>query len=67
MDFEAAIRKSIKAYREGKDAENLLEAVGGTKYDREYFDALEEEMLSKNDKKSKKGRKTIELDEVEEY
>lgn len=65
MDFEAAIRKSIKAYREGKDAENLLEAVGGTKYDREYFDALEEEMLSSNDTK-KKGRKKIDLEEVEE-
>jgi hypothetical protein len=45
MTFEDAVRKSIKAYFEGKDPENLLEAMGGTKYTREYFDEMEEELL----------------------
>lgn len=45
MTFEEAVRKSIKAYFEGKDPENLLEAMGGTKYTREYFDEMEEELL----------------------
>jgi len=45
MTFEDAVRKSIKAYFEGKDPDNFLDAMGGTKYNREYFDEMEEELL----------------------
>lgn len=49
MTFEEAIRKSIKAYFDGKDPTNLLETMeGGMKYSREYFDQAEKELLGKD-------------------
>lgn len=47
MTFEEAIRVSIKSYLEGRDPEAYLEAAGTQpKYTREYFDQLEEDVLS---------------------
>lgn len=57
MKFEEAVRKSIKAYFEGRDPEAFLEAHGDIKYTREYFDEVEEEMLSDTKKKTMKKDK----------
>ena len=54
MKFEEAVRKSIKAYFEGRDPEKFLEAQGEIKDTREYFDEVEEEMLSDTKKKTMK-------------
>jgi hypothetical protein len=57
MTFEEAIRKSIKAYFDGKDPSALIEAKGGIKYDRAFFDKLEEDIVEpKNLKKAKKTK-----------
>lgn len=49
MTFEEAIRKSIKAYFDGKDPTALLSTMeGGMKYTREYFDQAEQELLGKD-------------------
>ena len=55
MKFEEAVRKSIQAYFSGKDAENFLAENGATKYTREYFDEVEEEVVGKS--ASKKNNK----------
>jgi hypothetical protein len=57
MKFEEAVRKSIKAYFEGRDPEKFLEAHGEIQYTREYFDEVEEEMLSDTKKKTMKKDK----------
>jgi hypothetical protein len=63
MTFEEAIRKAIKAYRDGKDPDELLKAKGTSlSYDREYFDGLEEEIVGKASKKSKKNKKDEEME-----
>lgn len=64
MKFEEAVRKSIQAYFEGKDAENFLAENGSTKYTREYFDEVEEEFVGKDAKKkrSKDGEEEELLD-----
>lgn len=64
MKFEEAVRKSIKAYFEGRDPEKFLEAHGEYKYTREYFDNVEEEMLA--DTKKKKMKKDILKEEGED-
>lgn len=57
MTFEEAIRKAIKAYREGKDPEELIKAKGKKlSYDRDYFNGLEKEIVGKDSKKSKKKK-----------
>ena len=60
MKFEEAVRKSIKAYFEGKDAENFLAENGATK----YTDEVEEEFVGKDAKKkqSKDGEEEELLD-----
>lgn len=61
MTFEEAVRKSIKAYFNGKDPSALIEAKGGIKYTREFFDKLEEEIVEpKGLKKAKKITKAEE-------
>jgi hypothetical protein len=61
MTFEEAIRKAIKAYREGKDPEELMKVKGGeSKFTRDYFNDLEEEIVGKDSKKSKKKKKSDE-------
>lgn len=67
MTFEEAIRKAIKAYRDGKDPDELMKAKGKTtlSYDREYFDGLEEEIVGKDAKKSKKNNKKKLDDDLE--
>lgn len=68
MTFEEAIRKAIKAYREGKDPEELMKAKGkkALSYDRDYFKELEEEIVGKDSKKStKKKNKKLDDDEME--
>lgn len=63
MTFEEAIVTAVRKYYAGKDPEKLLEASEGDfKYTREYFDALEEELMS-SDKKEKSKKD----EEVEEY
>jgi hypothetical protein len=64
MTFEDAIKMAIRKYYSGSDPEELLKAKGSEiKYTREYFDDLEEELLSsKKGKKPKKKKK----DKVEE-
>jgi ABC-type transporter lipoprotein component MlaA len=63
MTFEEAIVTAVRKYYAGKDPEALMEASEGEfKYTREYFDELEEEIMSSSeDKKSKKD------EEVDEY
>lgn len=57
MKFEEAIIKSIKAYREGKDPDELFKVVGKVKYTREYFDELEKSLVGeKKDKEKKRGK-----------
>jgi len=49
MTFEEAVRKSIRAYFDGKDPSMLLETMEGEmKYSREYFDQAEQELLGKD-------------------
>lgn len=56
MTFEEAIRKSIRAFLEGKPAENLKEAYGKEiKYTKEYFDELEKQII-KGTKKTKPSK-----------
>jgi hypothetical protein len=64
MTFEEAIRKAIKAYRDGKDPDELLKTKGKPlTYDREYFNGLEEEIVGKASKKSsKKSKKDEEME-----
>jgi len=64
MTFEEAVRKSIKAYFSGKDAENFLSENGDLKYTREYFDEMEEELVGKEakEKRSKDGQEKEMLD-----
>lgn len=69
MTFEEAIIKAVKKYYEGRDPEELLESQEGeSKYTREYFDELEEELLESDTKKKskKKKKKDEEEQEVEE-
>lgn len=61
MTFEEAVRKSIKAYFDGRDPENFLSAMGKVKYTRDYFDELEEEMVG--DPKAKKKSKPTDNEE----
>lgn len=49
MTFEEAIRRSIKAYFDGKDPVKLNEAKGEVRYTREYFDEMEEELIGSKD------------------
>jgi len=49
MTFEEAIRRSIKAYFDGKDPTNLNEVKGEVRYTREYFDEMEEELIGSKD------------------
>ena len=52
MNFEEAIRMSIKSYYKGIDPENLNSTKEEESvYTREYFDELEEELLSQNKSK----------------
>jgi hypothetical protein len=49
MTFEEAIRRSIKAYFDGKDPTKLNEVKGEVRYTREYFDEMEEELIGNKD------------------
>jgi hypothetical protein len=61
MTFEEAIRKAIKAYRDGKDPDELMKVKGGkSTFTRDYFNDLEEEIVGKDSKKSKKKKKSDE-------
>lgn len=61
MKFEDAILRSIKAYRKGKQPEELMKAVGEIKYTKDYFDELEKALMeSKGKKKKKKPEMEIE-------
>lgn len=63
MTFEEAIRKSIKAYRDGKDPEALLKAKGKKlSYDRDYFNELEQEIVGKKSKKQKSKKADAEME-----
>ena len=64
MQFEEAVRKSIKAYFSGKMADNFLAENGETKYAPEYFDEIEEGIVGKDAKKkrSKDGEEEELLD-----
>jgi len=60
MTFEEAVRKSIKAYFAGKDPENFISAhENGFKYDRQYFDDLEVELLGEEDAKPTTDEKEL--------
>lgn len=62
MNFEDAIRQSIKSYYKGIDPENLNATKENPPvYTREYFDELEEELLGRN--KKKEDKEDIEGDE----
>lgn len=64
MTFEEAIKIAIRKYYEGEDPVELLSAQEGQmKYTREYFDELEEELMSP--KKGKKKKEKIEEFEEE--
>lgn len=66
MTFEEAIRLAIRKYYEGEDPVELMGVQEGEmKYTREYFDELEEEMLSPK-KAKKKGKKKAKVEEFEE-
>lgn len=55
MTFEEAIIKAVRKYYEGEDPLELMAAQGKEiKYTREYFDELEEELLSPKKKKRRK-------------
>jgi hypothetical protein len=64
MKFEEAVRKSIKAYFDGRDAENFLSENGDTKYTRDYFDEMEKELVGDDadTKRSKDGQEEELLD-----
>lgn len=64
MTFEEAVRKSIKAYFSGKDAENFLSEQDETKYTREYFDEMETDLVGDDakDLRSKDGEEEELLD-----
>ena len=64
MQFEEAVRKSIEAYFNGEDASNFLEAGGSTKYTREYFDSMEEDILGK-DAGKKKNKSAVEKESLD--
>lgn len=56
MTFEDAIRESIRKYYEDGTFENYNKASGKeVKYTPEYFDSVEEEMLSNVKSKKKTG------------
>lgn len=63
MKFEEAVRRSIKAYFEGQEADTFLEAHGDIKYTREYFDEMEENMIAEAEKKATKKDKEEEGEE----
>lgn len=57
MTFEDAVVKSVQQYYAGKDPVALMKASGKeSRYTREYFDELEEEMCGPK-KKTKKSKK----------
>lgn len=49
MTFEEAVRKSMRAYWEDTDDFDQLETSKNRKYNKKYFDSVEEEMLPKKD------------------
>jgi len=71
MTFEEAVRKSMRVYwNETNDFDQLGTSQGGRKYNKKYFDSIEEEMLPSSSalavkkeqskevlKKDKKGKK----------
>lgn len=57
MTFEEAIIKSVQKYYSGTDPVELNSVSGKeTKYTREYFDDLEEELVNPSKKKKKKKK-----------
>ena len=61
MTFEEAVRKSIKAYFSGRDADNFLSEHGDIKYTREYFDEMEEELIGSDEVDEKRSKEEEEL------
>lgn len=59
MTFEEAIRKSIRKYRDNKAFSELSKAKGGQlRYNLEFFDDLEKELLKEaTGSKKKKSEK----------
>lgn len=62
MKFEDAIMRSIKAFRKGKQPEELIKAVGPIKYDQAYFDEMEKALVGS---KSKKKKQDTEMEDGE--
>jgi hypothetical protein len=49
MTFEEAIRRSIKAYFDGKDATKTNEVKGEVRYTREFFDEMEADLIGEKE------------------
>lgn len=63
MTFEEAIIISVRKYYAGQDPEELMGSKEGeTKYTREYFDELEEELVPSDKKKKSKTKEDEEVD-----
>lgn len=59
MKFEDAVRRSIRSFISGKGLEKTAEMKeGGLKYTKEFFDNLEEQLIGKPKKSSKKAEKS---------
>lgn len=56
MTFEEAVIKSVRAFYDGKVPKELLSVKPSTKFNKEYFDRLEEQVLGSK-KSKKKGAK----------
>lgn len=56
MTFEEAVIKSVKAFYDGKTPQELLSVKPSKKFNKEYFDRLEEQVLGSK-KSKKKGAK----------
>lgn len=68
MTFEEAVVTAVRKYYNGQEPEELLKAQEGeSKYTREYFDELEEEIVPSGKKKKSKSKKDeeVEADELD--
>lgn len=65
MTFEEAIRKSIKSYYEGKMPEAFMKESGPQKYTPEFFDEMEDKIVSGKDSKKKKKKEEPEDEELQ--
>lgn len=66
MKFQDAVKKSIKAFVEGKMPKNLMEmkADEGLMFTPDYFDELEASLVGEEKGSSKKSNKEEQVDEA---